>query len=305
MLTLGIAVPSTPSAFLQKDLWEKIYQALPKGIDDLQPFDLNGETPDVVQGYIDRIDTAFAKLQRLVEDSKSDAIIVIGSDNGEVFSHINVPTFCLFTGKNVKATPGAIEFPESLGKTLEIPCHSELAYELLKSLVNKGFEVSWNQELTQTASAQRYGISRMVANPLPRLSPRLDVPIIPLFLNAYFPPLPSAARCFDLGLALREALDDVPERIAIVASGGLSHDPMGRWVDEKLDRWIIEALKKGKAQNLKKLFTVDAETMRGPTGEIRAWIVAAAACARPAQILDYVPARAAKTGLCFAYWPAS
>lgn len=72
---------------------------------------------------------------------------------------------------------------------------------------------------------------------------------------------------------------------------------------QAFDRWTIENLASGKIEEIKKLFRIDSENLRGLTGEIRSWITVAAACQRAANIIDYIPARQAKTGLCFAYWP--
>jgi protocatechuate 4,5-dioxygenase beta chain len=147
----------------------------------------------------------------------------------------------------------------------------------------------------------------MISQPVPRLTPGLDVPIIPIFVNEYYPPMPAASRCADLGVAIREVLRGRPERIAIYASGGLSHDPGGPragWVDEPLDRWFLERLASNDVAAMRHLFTMDSDTLRGGTGEIRAWISVAAAMDRPARVIDYIPAHHAKCGLAFAYWPA-
>jgi protocatechuate 4,5-dioxygenase beta chain len=146
----------------------------------------------------------------------------------------------------------------------------------------------------------------MIAHPIPTLIPRLDIPIVPLFINEYYPPLPTAKRCYDLGVALADVLAACPERIAIYASGGLSHDPSGPragWVDEPLDRWVLERLEHNDSDALQHLFTFDSDTMRGGTGEIRAWITVAGAMQRPARVVDYIRAHHAKVGLAFAYWP--
>ena len=95
--------------------------------------------------------------------------------------------------------------------------------------------------------------------------------------------------------------------MAILGSGGLSHDPRGPragWVDEPLDRWVLERLERGEGEALQHLFTFDSDTLRGGTGEIRSWIVVAGAFpAAGATVVDYLPARHAVTGLGFAYWP--
>ena len=92
----------------------------------------------------------------------------------------------------------------------------------------------------------------------------------------------------------------------MLGSGGLSHDPLGPragWVDEPLDRWVLERLASGEGARLKDLFTFDSDTLRSGTGEIRSWIaVAGAFDGTKATIVDYIPARHAVTGLGFAYW---
>ena len=58
------------------------------------------------------------------------------------------------------------------------------------------------------------GVSHMVSNIVPEIDPGLDIPLVCVFLNEYYPPLPSAARCAQLGAAIAEVLSDRPERIA-------------------------------------------------------------------------------------------
>ena len=149
-------------------------------------------------------------------------------------------------------------------------------------------------------------MSHKLIHPHPRLVPELDIPVVAIFINENFPPLPTGQRCWDLGLALRDILGDAPERIVLYASGGLSHDPRGPragWVDEPLDNWVLERIKRNQGEKLKNLFTFDSDTLRGGTGEIRAWIAVAAAMGRAATVLDYFPSHHAKCGLAFAYWP--
>ncbi|MGZ6046457.1 MAG: DODA-type extradiol aromatic ring-opening family dioxygenase, partial [Isosphaeraceae bacterium] len=55
--------------------------------------------------------------------------------------------------------------------------------------------------------------------------PDRDIPVIPILINCFAPPLPTWRRSYELGVALHKAIAGRPERIAIVASGGVSHWP--------------------------------------------------------------------------------
>ncbi|HLY67732.1 MAG TPA: extradiol ring-cleavage dioxygenase, partial [Chloroflexota bacterium] len=66
----------------------------------------------------------------------------------------------------------------------------------------------------------------------------------------------------------------------------------------------LKNLASGTPEKLTGLYTVDSDTMRGGTGEIRNWLVVAGAMGNhAAQVVDYIPAYHAVTGLGFAYWP--
>src|SRR5207237_10493675 len=114
-----------------------------------------------------------------------------------------------------------------------------------------------------------------------KVTPQFNVPVLPLHVSCYFAPMPPARQCYELGLTIARALKDRPERVAIMASGGLSHDPRGPragWIDTSLDRWVLEQLRSGNAETLCHLFEFDSDTLRSGTGEIRSWIVVAGAC---------------------------
>ena len=61
--------------------------------------------------------------------------------------------------------------------------------------------------------------------PLHFLTPRYDLPVIPVNVNCQGPPLTPLARAYEFGRALRRACDAQPERIALVGTGGISHWP--------------------------------------------------------------------------------
>jgi protocatechuate 4,5-dioxygenase beta chain len=60
--------------------------------------------------------------------------------------------------------------------------------------------------------------------PLHFLTPDMEIPIVPFFINGLAPPLPSSQRCYALGQAVAAAIKDWPERkrVAVIGSGSFS-----------------------------------------------------------------------------------
>jgi len=172
--------------------------------------------------------------------------------------------------------------------------------------MDRGFDIMCVRELRAIGMPER-GLGHAFTRPALKLMPKLQIPVVIVSINCYYPPLPSAQRCYDFGRALRDLLEDRTERVAIYGSGGLSHDiggPRTGWIDQPLDRFLLQALSDGKPEKLLGLFTFDSDTVRSGTGEIRNWIaVAGAFPERKATVVDYIPAYHAITGLGFAFWP--
>lgn len=304
MLGLGLAVSHAPSMFRGVAHWPLIHRVLTAGVP--QPREIENETAAVLQSYIDRINLGFEALNKQLEAFKPDVLLVVGDDQGEVFTEANMPAFCLFTCAEVHGSLniGLIGEPEEENH-VTLGCHSELALHLLNRLNGEGFDISESKELKPLGRPKR-GLGHAFTRPVAKVTPQLNVPVIPLHVNCYFPPMPSARKCYELGRSIADAVKDRPEKIAIMASGGLSHDPRGPragWIDTPLDRWVLEQLRTGNSEALCHLFEFDSDTLRSGTGEIRSWIVVAGACADArATIVDYIPAHHAVTGLGFAYW---
>jgi protocatechuate 4,5-dioxygenase beta chain len=266
------------------------------------------ETPGVIDSYIERIHGAIGRLREMVRAYNPEAIIMIGDDQGEWFSDENSPTFAIYTGDEAlwgrRAYPMTTPIPER--EKLIFPVNGELSRHLHKGLVKKGFDMANIATFIPRGEPER-GVSHMVANILPEIVPELDIPIVTVLMNEYYPPLPSAERCIQLGQAIAEVMNERPERTMIYASGGLSHFPgmFNRgWIDTAFDEWLIQRLESHDLEALSNLFTFDSDMMRAGTGEVRAWLSVAACMGRGARFVDYVPAHGAITGCGFAYWPA-
>ena len=129
------------------------------------------------------------------------------------------------------------------------------------------------------------------------------VPVIPILLNTYYPPnVPTAARCHDIGRALREAIAASPTacRVAVIASGGLSHFI----VDEALDARVIAGFAPDHAHLLRDL---PRGALMSGSSEILNWVLTAGAVDHlPLDWIDYVPLRRTPAGTgvgaAFAVW---
>jgi hypothetical protein len=98
------------------------------------------------------------------------------------------------------------------------------------------------------------------------------------------------------------------ERVAVIATGGLSHEPGGPryfWVDEAFDRWFLDLLAEGDHARIVRECTVERMEAAGSggTAELLAWLSALPFTTGPAEVLGYTPSMAWRTGTGFVAWP--
>ena len=311
MLGLGMASSHAPMMFQKAQYWPRMLDRIPAEAREHLPSSARKElaSPALIEGHIQRIEAAFATLREQLRAFRPDALIMIGDDQGDMFDVANNPAFAVYTGDEPlwgRSARDPYDTPPQDRTKLVFRQHGELSRHLLRGLIKRGFDVANLGRFDPRGNPAR-GVSHMVSNLVPEVDPGLEIPLVCVFLNEYYPPMPSATRCAGLGEAIADVLHDRPERVAIYASGGLSHYPgmyNAGWIDQPLDRWILERLERNDLEALQHLFTFDSDTMRSGTGEVRAWISVAAEMRRPAKVVEYVPAHCTQTGCGFVYWPA-
>lgn len=146
--------------------------------------------------------------------------------------------------------------------------------------------------------------------PLKFLTPRYDAALVPIHMNCIVPPLPAPERCYAVGAMIADIVHRHAgaERVAIMATGGLSHDPGGpRYfaVDEAFDRRFLALLEAGDPDRLLREITIDAMAAAGDGGttELLSWIVAqGAAGRRPACTICYEAAVELRCGMGGVVW---
>jgi aromatic ring-opening dioxygenase catalytic subunit (LigB family) len=228
-------------------------------------------TEDLAQ--LDADIAAMRELGKTLDETKPDAVIVIGSDHLETFFLSAVPTFAIVAGQASKAS--------FAGNDYSLPI-DPLAEELLDKLVQSGFDMTYSQDAVlghSFAAVYEWVIEGRA------------LPVIPIFVNAYLPPLPTARRCEQLGKAIRDVVEASGRNIAIVASGGMSHYP-GTWKYPQpafdFDWWAIAQMERGNIEPLLSLSNEQLDEV-GNT-EMLPWMVLFGAIgSQPAELLTYQP----------------
>lgn len=252
---------------------------------------------------------AIAKLADALRSSAVDAVVVIGDDQNEMFTADSVPALAIFTGErlvdypsDVTTLPPSFQVAEWARHSLERtawPGYPDLAVELTYSLTEQGFDVC---QIAQQAEGRTLGHAFTFVF-LRLLREAVALPMVPVLLNTYYPPnQPRAARCWSLGGAIRKAIDawKADARIAIIASGGLSHFI----VDTALDELVLEALQENDGE---RLGAIPESALQSGSSEIKNWIVAGAALeGLKMDVVDYIAAyrtgAGTGIGLAFATW---
>ena len=273
-------------------------------------------TLEQLERQCQQVKGSVARLKHELADAAPDVVVVIGDDQFELFDHDNMPALALYYGEELiscthtrrgryGAKVGGLDDVHKgygMDEHRRWPGHQPLALHLVASLIDRHFDVSAVRGISDPdrgAIGHAFGVVEV------QLMDEEKIPLVPVFVNTYWPPnqLPPA-RCYELGLALRDAIEAYPEdlRVALVASGGLSHFV----TDEALDQRTLEALRAGDAQALCEL---PPHLLNSGNSEVRNWIVVAAAC-QGMQLAwdDYIPvyrtAAGTGCGLTFARWAA-
>lgn len=170
--------------------------------------------------------------QRLV-DARPDVAVIIGSNHFRGFFLDLVPAFTLGVGEVIAA--GEAGTPKGPQKSDPV-----FAQQLATQLVEAGVEVAISARL-QIDHGQSHAIQYLLDG--------LDVSVVPLVINVFAQPLPTLPRCAELGRRLADAVDAVADgrRVAVIASGGLSHqlpwpsdwaDPQNEDEEFLVDAWL-------------------------------------------------------------------
>lgn len=221
-----------------------------------------------------RVHAAFARVRRRLQELRADAIALVAGDHIEAFFLNAVPALAVYAGAECAGTFGHYRY--------RFPIHEPLARDIVEQGIERGFDLLYTQQAP---------LDYAFFVPLHFTMPEPAVPIVPLHVNVYLPPQPTPRRCYEWGRALGEILGARPERVVLMASGGMSHFPgTDRYAspDFEWDRRILERLREGRGPELAAL-TGEELDKTGNT-ELRTWItVLGAVAGAPADVYCYEP----------------
>jgi 3-O-methylgallate 3,4-dioxygenase len=268
-------------------------------------------TEDVWTDKYDRCQAAIERTKELITEANADLIVMVGDDQRELFLDDCIPAFAVYTGGEATDLPASEEklkvpgLKESMwawhgDEREDYNVHGEFGDYLAGELTLAEFDVAQVKQQNPERSlghAFTFVWRRMMADH--------STPIVPVLINTFVPPnQPTPARCYAFGKALRRAIEAWDgggiERVAVVASGGLSHFV----VDEELDQAVIAALQSKDEAAIAK---IPRNKMRSGSSEILNWVATAGAVEHlEMSLIEYVPAYRTAVGtgvgMGFASW---
>lgn len=258
-----------------------------------------------------RCRTAIDKLTAKFREVAPEAVVIVGNDQREFFTEELTPAVTIYRGAEIvnvqhmhESQPGlnVAEPGNAPENGASYPGAPELADHILKSL---GDEFDVAQSNTTPRNAIRHGIPHAYGFLYHTVLHGAPPPSVPVILNVHYPyNQPKTSRCLALGRAIQRAIKSFTglKRVAMMASGGLSHFV----VDEELDQKVLKAMGSG---DEKTLAEIPENIFKVGTAEIKNWypvIAAMNAEGLPYHQVDYVPCYRSEAGtgnaMAFVYW---
>ena len=233
-----------------------------------------------------------------MKDNTPDVIFLVYNDHATAFSLDMIPTFAIGTAASFEPADegwGPRPVPTVIG-------HPELASHIAQSVIQDDFDLT---------IVNRMAVDHGLTVPLSLMcgQPPADhfawpCPVIPFAVNVVQYPVPSGRRCFQLGQAIRKAVEsyDAPLKVQVWGTGGMSHQLQGPraglinrvWDNAFLDRLIADP------EGLSKMPHIDYVREAGSEGiELVMWLIARGAMA------DVAGGPAPKVAQRFYHVPAS
>ncbi len=204
-----------------------------------------------------------------MQENTPDVIFLVYNDHATAFSLELIPTFAIGCAAEFQPADegyGARPVPTVIG-------HPELASHIAHSVIQDDFDLT---------IVNRMDVDHGLTVPLSLMCGQPQAwpcPVIPFAVNVVQYPVPSGKRCFQLGQAIRRAVEryDEPLKVQIWGTGGMSHQLQGpraglinkEWDNRFLDRLIAEPAELAKVPHLEYVTEAGSEGI-----ELVMWLIA-------------------------------
>ena len=172
-----------------------------------------------------------------MKDNQPDVIILVFNDHATAFSLDMIPTFAIGTTDTYQPADegwGPRPVPVVHG-------HPELAAHIAQSVIQQDFDLTLVNKM-DVDHGLTVPLSLMFGQPQ-----SWPCPVIPFAVNVVQYPVPSGQRCFNLGKAIRKAVDSFDQdlKVQIWGTGGMSHQlqgPRAGLINQEFDNAFLDQL---------------------------------------------------------------
>ncbi len=172
-----------------------------------------------------------------MKDNKPDVIFLVYNDHATAFSLEMIPTFAIGTAAEFQPADegwGPRPVPKVMG-------HPELASHIAQSVIQQDFDLT---------IVNKMDVDHGLTVPLSLMCGQPDAwpcPVIPFAVNVVQYPVPSGQRCFNLGKAIRKAVESYDQdlKVQIWGTGGMSHQlqgPRAGLINREFDNDFLDKL---------------------------------------------------------------
>jgi len=176
-----------------------------------------------------------------MKDNPPDVIFLVYNDHATAFSLELIPTFAIGTAAEFQPADegwGPRPVPLVLG-------HPELAAHIAQSVIQDDFDLTIVNKMDVD-----HGLTvplSLMCGPQDPVKGAWPCPVIPFAVNVVQYPVPSGRRCFNLGQAIRKAVEsyDQPLKVQIWGTGGMSHQlqgPRAGLINKEFDNAFLDRL---------------------------------------------------------------
>jgi len=208
----------------------------------------------------------FAK--QWIAEQKPDVIFLVYNDHATAFSLKMIPTFAIGCGEQYQPADegwGARPVPVVKG-------HPDLAWHVTQSVIQDDFDLTVVNEM-EVDHGLTVPMSLMFGQP-----DQWPCRVIPFAVNVIMYPPPSGQRCFDLGKAIRKAIESFDEdlNIQIWGTGGMSHQlqgPRAGLINSDFDKAFLDQLVENPAELARKPHVEYARDAGAEGIELVMWLI--------------------------------